>query len=410
MGRVHRTSCHSFVLTGLLVGGLGCGGSDESGLGRDPFEPQPPPSLFRTYVSLGSSVTAGVQSRGINDSTQALAYPAILAAVFRTPDFQLAAFAKPGCTPPLVSIIPPGYIGGADPDSCAALAPGVTGPFHNLAVPGYHTADLLARPTPPPGDPRALQDFILPPGKSAIEAMRDLNPTFVSLWTGSDDVLAAALAGQPALATSVDFFAAAFRAVLDSIAAGGVAAVVANVPDITAIPALLPAPRISGLADTLRTLGLNVFAGNCDDKADWLVSVFILEPALQGDSLTVDCNAANPFAADFILAGTGAPLDEVAAIQTRIQAFNDTIAVVVAEKGFALLDMRRFFSRADAVFGRSELTIQLQPFPFAHFGPFFSLDGVHPSSFAHRVAANLFLDAINQRYEGLIFPVPELLE
>jgi len=36
--------------------------------------------------------------------------------------------------------------------------------------------------------------------------------------------------------------------------------------------------------------------------------------------------------------------------------------------------------------------------PNVLFGSYFSLDGVHPSAAAHRVIANLVIDAVNQTY------------
>jgi lysophospholipase L1-like esterase len=403
------SSPHAVSLTVPLVAvfsvasAVGGCARDRSGLARDPFRPEGP-DLLATYVALGNSLTAGVQSAGINDSTQTEAFPVLLARRYGTPRFRIPALARPGCTPPLASLTPLAYVDGATGDECAFLVPGTTGPFHNLAVPGYRVADLLSRPQVGPGDARALQELILPPGVSAVEAMAALAPTFVTLWIGANDVLGAALAGQPALATPVDAFARDFRAVLNAIDAAGVrGAAVANLPDLTRIPALLPAPRLGGLADTLRLLGLNVTVTGCDDKAGWLVSWPALAPALAGDIVTLDCDRADPAAADRILAGPGAPVDEVQALRDRIRAFNDTIAAAVAEHGFALVDVHGAFERLGAPdrLGPIELVASLQP-PALHFGPFFSLDGVHPSGFAQRTIANLFTAAIARTYAPVV--------
>ena len=39
------------------------------------------------------------------------------------------------------------------------------------------------------------------------------------------------------------------------------------------------------------------------------------------------------------------------------------------------------------------------------FGPYFSLDGVHPSSLAHQLVADLLASAVNQRFDTSI-PLP----
>lgn len=406
MTPVHRAIVRLLSVPVVTWTPLACG-DDGSGLARDPFAPRALVS-FERYVSLGNSVTSGVQSDGINDSTQSRAYPVLLSAAFGAPAFAIPALAKPGCTAPLVSLIPPRYLGGDEsPPPCAGLAAGASGPFHNLAVPGYRVADLLTRPTiTDPGDTRALQDLILPPGASAVQAMIALQPTFVTLWIGNNDVLAAALLGQPGLATPVPEFAATFRETLDSIVATGADAAVANVPDPVSVPALLRAPRLSGVVDTLRLLGLtNITVANCDDKAGWFVSLLAVAPALQGASVSIDCDAADPFGADLILAGPGALVDEVAVLRAMVGAYNDSIARAVADAGYALVDAHDFFARAAQAFGPSELVIRLQPFVSADFGPFFSLDGVHPSSFAQRALANAFIDAINAAYPAGVPPL-----
>jgi lysophospholipase L1-like esterase len=56
----------------LLAGGL------LAGCGEGRVTP-PEQNLFERYVALGNSITAGVQSDGLNDSTQAQTYPVMLA-------------------------------------------------------------------------------------------------------------------------------------------------------------------------------------------------------------------------------------------------------------------------------------------------------------------------------------------
>jgi hypothetical protein len=71
----------SYLLrTGLGLGAAvaiaGCGDADGK-----LFLPVNPPggALFSSYVALGNSITAGVQSGGINDSTQRQSYEYLLA-------------------------------------------------------------------------------------------------------------------------------------------------------------------------------------------------------------------------------------------------------------------------------------------------------------------------------------------
>src|SRR5438034_11685525 len=79
-----------------------------------PFADTPVDPLFDRYVSMGNSVTAGVQSAGINDSTQQRSYAVLLAHAMRSPFF-VPSLTNPGCPPPFTNVFtqarltPPGY-------------------------------------------------------------------------------------------------------------------------------------------------------------------------------------------------------------------------------------------------------------------------------------------------------------
>ena len=63
---------------------------------KEPGEPETK-KLFKEYVAMGSSIAAGFMSGGINDSTQLLAYPVILADRGDAKKFDVPLLAKPGC-------------------------------------------------------------------------------------------------------------------------------------------------------------------------------------------------------------------------------------------------------------------------------------------------------------------------
>src|SRR2546429_8450728 len=78
-----------------LIGAAACTDHAAKVLG-----PRPTNGIFDSYVALGNSITAGYQSGGINDSTQAQSYAKLLAAQMGT-RYAYASVAKPGCPPPL---------------------------------------------------------------------------------------------------------------------------------------------------------------------------------------------------------------------------------------------------------------------------------------------------------------------
>src|SRR3954463_13425087 len=60
---------------------------------------------FATYVSIGTSVSMGVQSDGVYYATQQVAWPALLAHMAFAPKFTSPLIQGPGCYSPLIAPI-----------------------------------------------------------------------------------------------------------------------------------------------------------------------------------------------------------------------------------------------------------------------------------------------------------------
>ena len=82
---------------GAIAAIVSCGDADSKVLG--PVDPTGG-ALFKTYVSIGNSITAGYQSGGINDSTQRQSYAVLLAKQMST-RFAIPSLRAPGCPPPV---------------------------------------------------------------------------------------------------------------------------------------------------------------------------------------------------------------------------------------------------------------------------------------------------------------------
>jgi hypothetical protein len=75
-------------------------------------------AMFATYIALGTSISAGVQSGGINDSTQKQASPDLMATAMGLKpagNWFYPSFTMPGCPPPYTNpltgtrVTPTGY-------------------------------------------------------------------------------------------------------------------------------------------------------------------------------------------------------------------------------------------------------------------------------------------------------------
>src|SRR5919109_4676980 len=90
------------------------------------FTPPPADQLFRSYVAIGNSITAGFQSDGINDATQRQSYAFLLAGQMRT-RFAYPSIARRGCPPPLINWQTGARSGtGSTPTTCDLRNPATT--------------------------------------------------------------------------------------------------------------------------------------------------------------------------------------------------------------------------------------------------------------------------------------------
>src|SRR6478752_5416717 len=147
--------------------------------------------IFRSYVAIGNSITAGWQSGGINDSTQQQAYPRLLSIQMGTP-YKFASLVNPGCPAPVANFQTQAKVGPANAPQCSLRSPAsVTDVLNNVGVPDARVADPTATST---AASNPLTTFILG-GKTQVQRALDARPTFVSIWIGANNVLVAGYTG-----------------------------------------------------------------------------------------------------------------------------------------------------------------------------------------------------------------------
>src|SRR5881628_306512 len=99
MFRFDKVSRSAMALTILAVVGACSGDTNNQVLGPQPTGVN---SIFRSYVAIGNSITAGYQSSGITDATQQAAYPRLLAIQMGT-RYAYPSLAGRGCAPPVAN-------------------------------------------------------------------------------------------------------------------------------------------------------------------------------------------------------------------------------------------------------------------------------------------------------------------
>jgi lysophospholipase L1-like esterase len=369
-------------------------------------------AMFQRYVAMGNSITAGVQSGGINDSTQRQSYAVLVASVMGGDRFFYPSLNNPGCPPPFTNVFTQARLGGGTGTTCffrnANLPPYVS----NVAVPGAEAIDALNNgPTPGTNSNPLTQLFL--GGRTQVQAMMDARPTFVSVWIGNNDLLGAAQAGDTTLATDTAVFRTNYAQVLDSIDAAGAGAILiavglGHLANNVALPFFSRGTTWYGLAASgaFAPAPFTVAANCAPPRGDTVLVSFpygfgLLAAAQGGTPTTLDCTAP--------------PVIEPA--ETRFFAvlqlrYNAIIQGLAAARGFAFtdsinnsLDSLAGIANQFAPFPNTSVTCTPTPPTPPPFGLAFSCDGIHPSQATQQKIARKIVRAINQKY-GSAIPTP----
>src|SRR3989449_7218122 len=160
-------------------------------------------ALFQRYVSMGNSITMGIQSGGIDDSSQRAAYPVLVAAVMGGDHFYYPSLAEPGCPPRYTNIFTGARVGGGTSPTCAFRSAGIPPYISNVAIQGAWAIDLFANGPAPGTHSNPLTQLALG-GRTQLQAMMAAQPTFVSVWIGNNDLIQAAFANEDRKSTRLN--------------------------------------------------------------------------------------------------------------------------------------------------------------------------------------------------------------
>ncbi|MEO6529163.1 MAG: SGNH/GDSL hydrolase family protein [Gemmatimonadaceae bacterium] len=385
---------------------------------RDVLGPPTPSGgdLFRTYVAMGNSITAGFQSAGINDSTQRQSYARLLATQMGT-QYRYAALTSPGCPPPIANFLTQARVGGAPAATCALrVGTSVNDALNNVGVPDAQSFDPTAVST---SSSNVLTTLILG-GKTQVQKALEARPTFVSVWIGGNDVLQAAytglLAPTPGLSIGLRSTTAQFQANYDLMlkqltdSLPNLKGVLIGVPKVSSLPLMSTGAVI--FASAAARGAINLVTGkavtidpNCSGSTS-LISIPLLLPQIRSGTQPayISCEAGvdplNPLVGQLFVHDS----KEAATLNAVIDADNTYLKSKADALGFAYWDPNPPLL---AIRG----TPQSLPFPnFTDatnpFGSYFSLDGVHPSAEGQRAVANLVIATINAKYGSTLKPVP----
>lgn len=370
---------------------------------------------FSMYVALGDSLTAGYQSGGLTEMYQVNSYPAMLARQAGVADFEQPLVSDPGIPPVMVlqHLVPSPVLAPASDTPGMPLNAELPRPYNNLGVPGANLYDLLNTT----GDitnllagnqDNVMHDLILRDGEhTALEQAIGLNPSFVTLWIGANDILGAAVYATPiegVTMTPVENFEAMYQQALGALTQYTDADIVAiTIPYVTVIPFVTTIEPYITLPDGSH---VPIIGSNGPLPEDAYVTLGASSLLAQGIGIPVELGGTGqPLPEDLQLVGgqvvPGFVLrpEEVAVINQRVDAFNDIIKNTAAAMGIPVLDINPFLQRVKDgffVYGGFELSTEYL------LGGVFSYDGVHPSTVGYALVANELVNLVNENYRAHI--------
>ena len=364
--------------------------------------PTPGDTLFVRYVAVGTSIGAGFQSAGINDSTQRQSYAVLVAkAAGLTPglDWFYPSFAMPGCPAPYVNPLTGARVGGQNnPKTCALRAPSSVSPImNNVSIPGIRLAQILNIDTVPYGvtDTLNLSPFITG-GRSPVDVAIAEHATFITWESFANDVLGAATHGDTTLLTPMTVFNAYLDAAAAKFDSMGAKVAVINIPS-----------NLPYFSQGVVFFCLATGAPGCPVPATlpYSLPTFTVDPSCApsaaggvGDSMLVGFPATATITPKHTVTaipqGPVLSKPKVITIFTRIAQMNASIAQRAGTHGYALINFNAALAAQAAL---------IPPFPSlttpnAVFGPLFTLDGVHPSAALHKILADSIVSAVNVKY------------
>lgn len=420
-----------FILFSLLLVVFLFGCEDRSDL-TGPSAPSTGDANFSKFVSIGNSLTAGYQSSALYESAQNYSFGKMIADQVGT------AYVQPIISDPGIG----GRIDAASIDPFATKTnPADAGKptnltyqgiYNNLGIPGALLPDLLLATSTETAldNSNVFFDIILRGQGTVLDQARAAKPTIATLWIGNNDILGYATSGGLLPHTPEETFAGLYDQLCGALALDKIPVVLANIPNVKAIPffttvapgvglaiqaAQAANPDIVGLVyqtteapfigvapvQSLLTNGVLItlkgstaaaFIGDTEGQYYSVTGTPI--PDNVNTAFPFGLTPENPFPNGFVVDPA-----EQTIIENVTAAFNSTISNVAAKYGFHLVDVNSLFDEiaengivADGVELKTDFVT----------GGLFSLDGVHPTNQGYAIVANEFIKVINSKFNATI--------
>ena len=339
---------------------------------------------FTKYVSVGNSLTAGVQNGGLRQLFQTNSYPAMIARQLGKTTWAQPTIADSGTAGSL-------YLKGFDSKGkpilytyAGATVPnnlGYVGAYDNLGIPTLFLYDFFRATGTSNGtswqqivtgglSTNPLIDVVLRGQGTQFTQLKSLSPTFVSFWLGNNDILGYATGGagnngNPATAgvmppTSINDgginpalpgFRTMYNQALDSLLTiPNCHFVVANIPDVSSI-AYMTTVKLTDVDCVLIAPGVKkkLYFAEDPDSSRTNIKYFMLSlssalPTLLGSGIGL--SSANPIPGKYTMT-----IAEETNVKSYVTSYNQIIDSAATARNIPVVDVNGLLARIAAVSG-----------------------------------------------------------
>ena len=387
---------------------------------------------FNKYVSIGNSLTSGMQNSALYETAQQYSFGNLIAKQVGV-GFEQPTISDPGIggrieiesLSPFATITQPLNAGSPTNLDYAGI-------YNNLGIPGALLKDILSATSSQTATNKfnLFFDIILREQGTVLDLAMISEPTILTLWIGNNDLLGYASSGGTESYTSESSFASLFDQLCSALSTGGFPVIMANLPSVKLIPfftTIAPTvgslilelqeqnPDINGLVfqtsespftklakvsnllnnEILLTLQSSLAASLIGDVTGaYYTSTGSKVPEGVDINFPFGLTDENPFPNKYVL-----DENEQITLELVTSSYNSTIALNSIKYNFDLIDIHDFFKNianngyiSDGVNFTSEYI----------YGGIFSLDGVHPTSQGYGIIANQFIEKINSVFKAEI--------
>lgn len=403
----------------------------------EPTAPERGDANFTSYVSVGSSHTAGITNGSYYLEGQLNSYPNILSQQFATvgggqfvqplvpgehgwpmPKFVLD-FVQGECdTIPILEATD--FKGALDTVGTGRSIYNEQGPFNNMGIPGTKVSDYgtFGFGTQNMYAARIFKD---PTGSKPLLELQVPALTFFTIWLGMDDVLDYALAGGETGATPdvrntitpTNTFRVAYDSLINVLTRNGAKGVALNIPDILEMPYFRAHSPRGLVLDAKDANRLNLMYNATQTHFDEGNNYYVIEDKEHpdghrqiraGEIVRLDIPRDSILCAGW---GTDVPIpdtwvltmDEIEKVNAAIDAFNSIIAATANDYNIPVSDTRYVLNKIQD--GGEQFNGVNFSYQYA-YGNLFSLDGIHLTGRGNAMLANSIIHTINGYYQASI--------